>query len=345
MFEQDAAERAPDLYLAGLASKLSRSADANAIVAAHARAGLAGNFGPGYDTAFESLLVTAEYFRSSDLSLYDLVQRSRELSLNDRRCLADTIRSTYGICGSGMQELVEEAESLAKIAVDSLAPTPLGHSVCSLWLDVQPDISPEQLQLARARLADTPFDRWILGWQECAFTDASGEQFSAPELEIAGATTLRPVFDGVVAAALSPDLDIEFDSINGAEWKVAQRTVSVIVADAAATRAQFELASVIDPKTRFVLVSLAYATSLEAWYQRTAIDGGFDDPETSGNGVAGIAPCVAYGGYEPATGCDENERVAADAVGALENSALGSGVVAPLTLIDLGDHRTRGWAL
>lgn len=293
--ERRATELTPDLVLAIFASVIGNGADTYGIVEAHSAAAIDAGFDSEYTPYFDVRRRAANTLRSVNLSAYDILMRSRDVSIQGRECLVGYLLDGQSSCDedADADALMDEFDAAQDVdlpdelddADDQLFPI---MSLCDVWVELRVELGDQQLERMDRLIDRSLLDDRFLGRNECRRGEGLDDVEWDREVD---AALFGPVYDAVVVAGTAAEFDQAADELEYQESLAIQRVAMAEVSLAAAEVATATWRDATEPNARFGLLTVAYVGSTEAWFQQTVIDGGFDQLDDPYQALFDLVDC------------------------------------------------------
>lgn len=294
--ERRATELTPDLVLAIFASVVGNGADTYGIIEAHSAAALDAGFEPDYTPYFEVRRRGASTLRSVNASVYDILVRSRNVSIQGRECVVGYLLDGQSSCDDDAdgEALMDELDVVTDVelpdelddADDQLFPI---LNLCDVWVELRLELGDDDLEKMDQMVDRSLLDGRFLGRNECRRSEGLDD---VEWNRATDASLFSSVYDAVVAAGTAAEFDRAADDLEYEASLAIQRVTMAEVSMAAAEAARATWRDATEPNARFGLLTVAYVGSTEAWFQQTVIDGGFDQLEDPYRALFELVDCA-----------------------------------------------------
>ena len=323
--DRSAQQAAPDIVLAAVSASASLSVETLSAIEAYATAGAAAGYDPEITDFFSARAEGAAAIRQLNQLIYDAVDIGRTMSHDGRACLAAAIVGDGDDCEDDPEadalitQLIADSEAVAPDELDEADDgLPPEFDFCATWDPVLTDLG-GLAQIFDLLVEGALIEFRFLGREECRF---QAELDGGPEAEIVwgpqqATDAYTELYAQVVAAGIESPFDenvYDNDADEVAQPKLRETIVAHMMAGAGAADL---IGGVAEPHARLGLITIAYMSAVELWWQQMILDLGLDTAEDPDQVVFdAFFGCVPDPFQRPldTSGCSAEEARAAELV-------------------------------
>lgn len=280
-FARSAESEAPELVLSSFASSASLSVDVYGTIDRFATTALDGGLDPEFSSYWQVRSEAANVFIGYNQAAYDLIAEASALDRRGLECVAEFLLDGSASCDDHPEaERINEAFDVLNDSVelpdelddfDDQVPdfsidteTLERYSLCNEWQPTIDRLGPETAELFDALVDDSWLDSRFLGRSECRWEADLDEDASwDPE---PGQTAFAELYAALAATASTQDYDeTTYDNASGDDYRSITVATGQALATTLAAEARRLLPTVVEPKARLGLASIAYGAEYFTW--------------------------------------------------------------------------------